>query len=478
MSDRPYLFYELTNSLCSKCLKKVEAKVIIQDDRVYLHKWCPEHRSERVLISTDAEYYKLSRQTLKAGQMPLKFNTPIKYGCPYDCGLCPDHEQHSCLTLVEITDQCNLTCPVCYSESSPLRTTHRSMEQIEFMLDCIVRNEAEPDVVQISGGEPTIHPQFFEVLDAAKSRPIKHLMINTNGIRIANDPAFAKRLKDYMPGFEVYLQFDSLRKDPLLALRGVDLRDIRTKALAHLNEHNISTTLVVTLKKGLNDGEIGEIIDFALQQKCVRGITFQPIQHAGRLDDFNPETDRLTLSEVRQQILRQSPVFKPSDVIPVPCHPDCLAMAYALKIGGTVTPLTGMIDPKVLLHGEGNTIVYEKHDSIRGELFRLFSTAASPGSSAASLKQLLCCLPMVQMENEAITYDNIFRIIIMQFLDPHNFDVRSVKKSCVHIVHPDGRIIPFDTFNMFYRDEKERLLEKIRGESDLVPLSVAGASVQ
>ena len=141
MPDRPYLFYELTNSICSTCLQKVEAKVIIQDDRVYLHKWCPQHRSERVLISTDAEYYKLSRQTLKPGQMPRRFNTPIKYGCPYDCGLCPDHEQHSCLTLLEITDQCNLTCPVCYSESSPKRTTHRSMEQIEFMLDSIVAND-------------------------------------------------------------------------------------------------------------------------------------------------------------------------------------------------------------------------------------------------------------------------------------------------------------------------------------------------
>ncbi len=472
MSDRPYLFYELTNSLCSKCLRKVEAKVVIQDDRVYLHKWCPEHRLEKVLISTDAEYYKLSRQTLKAGQMPLKFNTPIKYGCPFDCGLCPDHEQHSCLTLVEITDQCNLTCPVCYSESSPDRLTHRSMEQIEFMLDCVVRNEGQPDVVQISGGEPTIHPQFFDVLDAAKRRPIKHLMVNTNGLRIAQDAGFAARLKDYMPGFEVYLQFDSLRREPLLELRGVDLRETRTRALARLNEHNISTTLVVTLKKGLNDSEIGEMIDFALKQPCVRGITFQPIQDAGRLENFDPETDRLTLGEVRQQILQQSSVFKPSDVIPVPCHPDCLAMAYALKLGGSVTPLTGMIDPKVLLHGEGNTIVYEKHDAIRGELFRLFSTAASPGSSAASLKQLLCCLPMVEVQGGPITYDNIFRIIIMQFLDPHNFDVRSVKKTCVHIVHPDGRIIPFDTFNMFYRDGKERLLDRQRQE--FVPLSVSG----
>ena len=242
MPDRPYLFFELTSSLCSTCLRKVEAKVVIQDNCVYLHKWCPEHRFQKVLISTDAEYYKLCRQTLKPGQMPLKFNTPIKYGCPYDCGLCPDHEQHSCLTLIEITDQCNLTCPVCYSESSPKRLTHRSMEQIEFMLDCVVRNEGDPDVVQISGGEPTIHPQFFEVLDAAKKRPIKHLMVNTNGVRIAQDAEFARRLKDYMPGFELYLQYDSSRPDRLRELRGEDLsrnpqtRDRATERAQHLDD--------------------------------------------------------------------------------------------------------------------------------------------------------------------------------------------------------------------------------------------------
>ena len=461
MSDRPYLFYELTNSLCATCLRKVEAKVVIQDDCVYLHKWCPEHRFQKVLISTDAEYYKLSRQTLKAGQMPLKFNTPIQYGCPYDCGLCPDHEQHSCLTLVEVTDQCNLTCPICYSESSPKRTSHRSLEQIEFMLDCVVRNEAEPDVVQISGGEPTIHPDFFAILDAARARPIKHLMVNTNGIKIAQDGEFARRLKSYMPGFEVYLQFDSLEAEPLRALRGADLSDIRRRALDRLNEHNISTTLVVTLKKGLNDGEIGRLIDFALKQPCVRGITFQPIQSAGRLEDFDPARDRLTLSEVRQQILRQHSLFKPSDIIPVPCHPDCLAMAYALKIDGQAIPLTGMIDPQLLLHGQGNTIIYEQNAQLRSQLFKLFSTAASPASSAVSLKQLLCCLPLVQAPAD-VTYQNVFRIIIMQFLDPHNFDVRSVKKSCVHIVHPDGRIIPFDTFNLFYRDRKEEVLTQLR----------------
>ena len=465
MPDRPYHFLELTNSICSTCYRKVEAKVLSQDGKVYLQKWCPQHKLQRVLISTDAEYYQLSRQTLKPGQMPLKFNTPIRYGCPYDCGLCPDHEQHSCLTLVEITDRCNLTCPVCYSESSPHHGEHRSLEQIAFMLDSVVRNEGQPDVVQISGGEPTIHPDFFAILDLAKSRPIKHLMVNTNGIRIASDADFARRLKDYLPGFELYLQWDSMRPEALRTLRGEDLTSIRRKALERLNEHNISTTLVVTLKKGLNDDQIGEIIDMALQQRCVRGVTFQPIQIAGRLTEFDPAVDRLTLGEVRQQILRQCSVFKPADIIPVPCHPDCLAMAYALKLDAKVIPLTGLIDPKVLLHGEGNTIVYERDPRLRAELFRLFSTAVSPSSSELSLRQLLCCLPQVAVPGN-VTYDSIFRIIIMQFLDAWNFDVRSVKKSCVHIAHPDGRIIPFDTYNLFYRPGNESRLRELQAMHD------------
>ncbi|WJH35930.1 radical SAM protein [Paenibacillus sp. CC-CFT747] len=461
--NRPYLFYELTNSICSQCLRKAEAKVIFENDRVYLQKYCMVHGPEKVLISTDIDYYKRCREFIKPAEMPQVWNTPIRYGCPYDCGLCPDHEQHSCLTLIEVTERCNLQCPICYAESSPERETFRTLEQIEAMLDAVVRNEGEPDVVQISGGEPTIHPQFWEILDLAKTKPIKHLMVNTNGIRIAQDREFARRLAEYLPGFELYLQFDSFEAEALKELRGADLRSIRMKALEHLNEFNVSTTLVVTLKKGLNDSEVGKIIQFGLEQRCVRGVTFQPIQAAGRLEDFDPAVDRLTLSEVRQMIIDQSGVFRAEDMIPVPCHPDSLAMGYALKLGGETVPLTGLIDPDVLLEGGRNTIVFEQDASLRSKIFELFSTNHSPASQALSLKSLLCCLPLVSVP-EHIGYDNVFRVLIMQFLDPYNFDVRSVKKSCVHIAHPDGRIIPFDTYNLFYRGDQEAKLQKLRDE--------------
>jgi 7,8-dihydro-6-hydroxymethylpterin dimethyltransferase len=451
MPTRPYLFYALTNSLCSQCLGKVEAKVIFENDRVYLSKHCPTHGREQVLIADDIDYYKQSQAFIKPGDMPLRFNTPIVRGCPYDCGLCPDHEQHSCLTLVELTDRCNLSCPICYADSGADHQQHRSLALIEKMLDAIVANEGEPQIIQLSGGEPTIHPQFFEVMDLVKTKPIKHLMINTNGVRIAKDWQFCDRLSQYMPGIEVYLQFDSFEAAALQELRGADLRSVREQAIANLNEFNISTTLVVTLKKGLNDHEIGKIVDYALQQKCVRGVTFQPIQAAGRLEGFDPKRDRYTLTEVRRSILQQCDYFKSQDILPVPCHPDSLAMAYALKVKGQVIPLTGLFDNQSYVDMMPNSVLYEQNTELKQRIFDLFSTSHSPSSSAASLKQLLCCLPMLPVP-DGISYENIFRILIVQFLDPFNFDVRSVKRSCIHIVHPDERIIPFDTYNLFYRE--------------------------
>lgn len=285
MSERKaaqYIFYGETTSLCETCLSLVPAKILIQDNDVYLQKRCNTHGVQKTLISSDAAYYRSCKDYLKPGDRPKKHFSATKYGCPYDCGLCADHEQHSCLALIEVTNSCNLRCPVCFADSSPDQDMFRSLDEIETMLDTLVEAEGEPDLLQISGGEPSLHPQILEILQQAKRRPIRHLMLNTNGVRIANDPEFVASLAELKPGFEVYLQFDSLQKQALETLRGVDLRTVRQRALENLEKHNISTSLVVVVKKGLNDTEVGAIIRHALEFKCVRGITFQPIQDAGR----------------------------------------------------------------------------------------------------------------------------------------------------------------------------------------------------
>jgi uncharacterized radical SAM superfamily Fe-S cluster-containing enzyme len=172
---RPYLFYDVAVS--------VEGKIVFENGSVFMLKRCPAHGFERVLMADDVEYYRRCREVfIKPPEMPLVFNTPVRWGCPYDCGLCADHQQHSCLSLVEITDRCNLECPICYAGSGPSRHQYRTLDHVQRLIDAVVRNEGQPDVVQISGGEPTVHPDFFAILDRAKKAPIRHLMVNTNGL--------------------------------------------------------------------------------------------------------------------------------------------------------------------------------------------------------------------------------------------------------------------------------------------------------
>ena len=319
------------------------------------------------------------------------------------------------------------------------------------MLQTLVASEREPDLVQISGGEPSIHPQIIEILKLAKSKPIRHVMMNTNGIRIARDRAFVAELAKLTPGFEVYLQFDSMKKSALENLRGADLRKIRDQALANLEEAGISTTLVCVIKKGQNDDEIGAIVRHALIYKCVRGITFQPVQDAGRNENFDKNRDRFLLTDIRREIGRSSGVFDESDVIPLPCNSDEIAIAYGLRDGTNVTPITKLIPKDELLAAAPNTISFEKYPELRERIFDLMSLSATGEATRTVLGDLLCCLPSVEVP-EDLGYDKVFRIVIVQFLDRYNFCIAAVKRSCIHFVTPERKIIPFDTYNLFYRE--------------------------
>ncbi len=417
---------------------------------VYYLKRCGDHGVQKTLISDDIAYWKSQRDWLKPGDRPLAPQSRTEQGCPWDCGLCPDHEQHSCLAILEINEACNLSCPVCFADSSTRREGHRSLAQIEAMLDILTASEGEPDLVQISGGEPTLHPQFFDILDAARRRPIRHLMLNTNGLRIAREAGFAERLAAYRPGFEVYLQFDSLRREALIDLRGADLTRVRIQALQALERNAISTTLVVTLKKGVNDQDIADIVRFALTWRCVRGVTFQPIQDAGRNEGFDARDHRMVLSEIRREIARAG-VFALEDLIPLPCNPDQICIGYGLRRGETVAPVTALLPRDLLVEAAPNTVTFEGYPELRRRVFDLFSLSTAQADTSEKLAQVLCCLPDAAVP-EALAYENTFRVVIMQFLDRFNFDLATVKRSCVHFVQPDGRIIPFDTFNTFYRE--------------------------
>ena len=449
--SRPYIFYGQTTSLCDVCHRLVPAKIRIEGDDVFYEKRCPEHGVRKAHVSSDAKYFRWQRDFLKPGDLPQSFQSRTEFGCPYDCGLCPDHEQHSCLALVEINDVCDLTCPVCFADSSPKRTTNLPLTTIERMFDALVASEGQPDVVQISGGEPTLHPQFFDVLRLARAKPIRHLMVNTNGVRLAQDPDFAARLAEFRVGTEIYLQFDSLRRDALMQIRGADLTRIRQQALENLERHNISTTLVCVVKKGANDDECADIIDHALKWRCVRGVTFQPVQEAGRVEGYEPKTNRALLTDIRRDIVTKSSIFGENDIIPLPCNPGGIAIGYGLRNGPRVQPVTSIFSQDDLLDAAPNAITFEKYPELQKRLFELFSLSTGPDSMVERLSALLCCLPEVPVP-QGLSYENVFRVNIIEFLDAQNFCLANVKRSCIHFVTPEGHIIPFDTYNLFYRN--------------------------
>jgi uncharacterized radical SAM superfamily Fe-S cluster-containing enzyme len=462
--SRPYVFYGQTTSLCDVCLALVPAKICIDGDEVFFEKRCKTHGVRKALISSDAAFFKWQREFLKPGDRSLAPQTRTQYGCPYDCGLCPDHEQHSCLAIVEINEHCNLTCPVCFADSSPQRPLHRPLEEIERMFDALVESEGEPDVVQLSGGEPTLHPQFFDILDMAKAKPIRHVMINTNGLRLAEDEDFVARLAERRRGVEVYLQFDSLERDALMAIRGADLRRIRQEALENLEKHNISTTLVCVVKKGVNDSEMAPIIRHALGWRCVRGVNFQPVQDAGRNEDFDARRDRALLSDIRRRIVEDWGVFGARDMIPLPCNPTAIAIGYGLRNGRDVLPVTALVDASELVKDVPNAITFEKYPELQQRIFDLFSLSTGPGCAIERISALLCCLPKFPVP-QGLSYENVFRVSVIDFMDAHNFCLANVKRSCVHFVTPQGRIVPFETYNLFYRDGR---IDAVRRGMDAV----------
>ena len=440
----------------------VPAKIIIEDEAVYYLKRCRDHGVQKTLIADDLDYWRSQKLWLKPGDRPLHAQTRTEAGCPFDCGLCPDHEQHSCLAIVEINSACNLACPVCFADAEDMHGGHLPLATIEKMLDALVTSEGEPDLVQLSGGEPTLHPQFFEILDAVKRRPIRHVMINTNGIRIAQDPTFVERLASYAPRLEVYLQFDSLDDDALVNLRGARLTRVRQQALEALEQVGLSTTLVAVVKRGVNDHEIADIITHALQWKCVRGVTFQPVQDAGRNQGFDGKANRMLLTQIRREVARAG-VFGLEDMIPLPCNPDQICIGYGLRDGVNVTPITSLLPRELILQGP-NTISYEAYPALRDAVVNLLSLATTQCNTEEKLAGLLCCLPEALVPAE-LSYANSFRVVILQFLDRYNFDLGTVKRSCVHFLTPEGQIIPFDTYNSFYRPGAEGagVLERARG---------------
>ena len=461
------VFYELTRSICPECTKLINAEIHLKNNRVYMRKRCDEHGAFEALLSTDAESYVNSLKYNKPGTIPLEFTTEIKDGCPYDCGLCPDHKQHACLGLIEVNTGCNLACPTCFADAGP--GYNLTMEQVESMLDLFVRTEGDPEVIQFSGGEPTLHPKLFEMMDMARAKGILHVMVNTNGLRIAQDPAWAEGLAARKP--MIYLQFDGLEDETYVKLRGEPLLETKMAALDRLAELDLDTIIVAAVERGVNEHEVGPLVRFGIEHPAVRAVNFQPVTHTGRHLAFDP-TDRVTISEVLS-LIAEGTEFVKSDFVPVPCcHPACQSVTYAYVEDGKATPLPRLINVDDYLDYITNRAWPEPlalpQEEVQTALEALWSATAVPGTEqvADAFSCASCNIDLPMSGHELAK--SIFAISVKDFMDRYTFDVKKVMKCCVEIITPDGRIVPFCSYNnVGYREEvraamtKERVRERL-----------------
>ena len=409
-------FLWMTTAVCEKCMNLVPTKVIEEDGIVYFSKECKEHGKQKTKIYTDIDYF---MQCINPSSQ--KYVTPNNTiegcdNCPNDCGLCTSHEQKTCMAMVELTDDCNIKCATCIAGSCPGGHMYISLDDMNKIIDTLYFEKDTIDLLMLSGGEPTIHPQIFEIIDLCKMRGVRHLMLISNGVRIANDEEFVNELAKRKQNLEIYLQFDSLHSESLLDIRGLDLSEVRRKAVKMLEKYEINSTLVCIVKKGTNDNELKEIIEFARCYKYIRGITFQPLKDIGRGNNFNKDLNYITLTEVRE-LIGQTGLMDKNNMIPHPGNTSCMCIGY----------------------------VDETNEPVTKYLYNDFK-------NKEKLKELVYYLP--DLDIDGITYQSLFRITIISFLDKYNFNLSDVKKSCIHFVSPDGKIVPFDTHYVYHGNDE------------------------
>jgi len=485
MPFRDYTFLGLTQSLCPQCLRLLPAKIIQRGPRVYFRKDCPRHGRRDDFVCSDARWFDRNEYSVPAKE-PLKLAVESQRGCPFDCGLCEQHEQHTCIGLLEITESCNLTCPMCFAVSAP-GGKHLTLQQCRSAIDALVAAEGQPEVLQLSGGEPTIHPQFLDIFDYACSQPIDYVLINTNGIRLARDLRLVEHLAAQRQRVEIYFQLDGLDRQSQVALRGEELLETKLRAIDVLGQAGLHVVLVCTLQPGVNQQQIGPLVQFGIERPWITGISFQPATYSGRYVLPEELESRVTFPDVIEGVARQSGAFQQRDFFPLPCaHPNAHSIAYAYRSQDGLLPLTrlGSADRYLDLLAGGISFTRPRAKQVIEQFLSRqccggdcepatlqiepsgakFQAAGGADSGCGSTAQADSSQPPLSAGEQrlaerfvrrALSEDlgaaDMFRITTTSFMDAYNFDVRQVIKSCVHHVLPSGHLIPFSAYNVLYR---------------------------
>jgi len=453
-----------TQSVCPVCLRRIKATRLLQGDEVFLIKECEEHGFFRTVIWRGKPSMSEWRRTKSPVHPDLCYGT-VEKGCPFDCGLCEVHTQIPCSVLLEVTDRCNLHCAVCFSDSGRGEAEDRSLEKITGLLERAM-SAVGPSNLQLSGGEPTLRDDLPEIVEAARRVGYSFIQVNTNGLRLASDRVYVRRLLD--AGLSsVFLQFDGVDDEIYRSLRGRALLDKKIMAVRNCEEAGLGVVLVPTLMRGVNTISVGAMVRQALQlAPTVRGIHFQPISYFGRFPEKNGDEGRFTLPELMRCLEEQTGgLVKVTDFSPPGCeHAHCSCHAtYMLSSEGSLRPLgAGKGDsccPADL--GEGGVRKTVETVSRRWTL-----PSAEPFSSCPPpLEKSSCCcrssLDPTRVEGpldldvflqEGATRS--FTISAMAFQDADNLDLERLRGCCISVISPDGMLVPFCAYNLTSREGK------------------------
>jgi uncharacterized radical SAM superfamily Fe-S cluster-containing enzyme len=455
--------FKHTTSTCPGCLALVEARVVIRKGEVYFLKDCARCGPSEALVSEDADYYVKAYAFARAGTEPLVFRGHVEHGCPTDCGTCDDHEQHTCLPIVEITDHCNLECPICIVDNQ--YSNHMSLQAFENIVDGLIQAEGSCESIALSGGEPSSHPQILELLRIASRPQIGRVVLITNGIRLGKDRAFALALKEL--GVYVGLQLDGFTADVHNKLRGKDLVAEKAAALDAIRELDLPTQLIFVATRGVNDHQIGQVVELFLSAPQFLSLNFQPVAytgHGGGTFAHDPSR-RLTIPGVIRAIDEQTAgKVGYTDFFPLPCsHPQCVSLTYLLRLDdGTSIPFARFVDftkYSTLLRSSATLpATAEVEDALQDVIHDVFARQdeieRGPEILAAlrrSLDEMFPTKPLTAREQFRASERQSKSIFLHHYMDRHDFDLERLRKCCHHYPQIDGRIMPACGFNMFHR---------------------------
>ncbi|MBV8047199.1 MAG: radical SAM protein [Paludibacterium sp.] len=431
-----------TESVCPQCLRRLPATRVAENDNVYLVKACPEHGAFRTVIWRGLDNY-VAWGARPGAAAPPRGAGPRLEGCPFDCGLCAEHRQHSCCVLVEVTERCNLRCPVCFASAGGTRGDP-SQAAIRDWLTALYATS--PDVnLQLSGGEPTVRDDLPEIIAMAREIGFDFVQLNTNGIRLSRDPAYARRLA--LAGLDcVFLQFDALDDQRYRVIRGIDLLDAKLAAIDHCRRARLGVVLVPTLVPGVNTQAIGALVDFAARHTpTVRAIHFQPVSYFGRYPRAPDDADRITLPEVMRAIVAHGGgTLNAADF-----HPGAAENPYCSFSGSFY------VDADNRLHAAGTDQACgcgsaPTRAAPRDETQHARQTVARKWAAPAQEAAPSCCPGVSVLSLDAFLAQRrrSLSISAMAFQDAWTLDLARLRDCYIHVAHPDHRVIPFCAYNL------------------------------